>query len=192
MKNLSRLTLIFLVVTCHAALANTTAITLDGKSVQLKSDNTWEYSSPLVPDTRHANLSVEHVDSGDNHCRLGLKLQNNLSDKITSIVFRFSAYNNENISLDTITKGFQHIKPTHQKYKEITFSGLSCSRINYIRVHGADRCEIGKLNKFSAEKGICMNLVNIEASDEIAIIKLYQNTPQPEEDTEIEQDNIDI
>ncbi len=159
------------------ALADIEAVTINGKSVLLKNDNTWEYIETKQPDVRYAYLSVVNKQGGDNYCRLGLKLKNGLADKITSIVFRFSAHNQEDVLYDTVTKGFQHLKPTNEGFKEIIFSGMPCEEIKYIRVHGADRCEIGELTKFSAERSECLKLVHVETSDQIVIFKRYSDKP---------------
>ena len=66
-------------------------------------------------------------------------------------------------------------------YTEISFSGISCDDIKYVRVHGADHCEIGELNKFSPEKGKCLQLVEVEPSDKIVIFKRYEDEPPQQE-----------
>jgi len=191
MKNIhSTLIALFFILAGNSALADIEAITINGKSVLLKNDNTWQYIETKQTDARFAHLSVANIRGGANYCRLGLKLENDLADKITSIVFRFSAHNQEDILYDTVTKGFQHLKPTNEGFKEITFSGMSCEEIKYIRVHGADRCEIGELTKHSAEKGECLKLVQVEASDKVVIFKRYNDEPieaeAPETETEMD------
>jgi len=176
----------------NCALADIEAITTNGKSVLLKNDNTWQYIETEQVATRYAHLSVVNKQGGDNYCRLGLKLKNDLADKITSIVFRFSAHNQEDIRYDTVTKGFQHLNPTNEGFREITFAGISCEEIKYIRVHGADRCEIGELTKFSAEKSECLKLVQVEGSDKIVIFKRYNDEseePETADDLDMETDD---
>ncbi len=190
MKNInSTLIALFFILTGNFALADIEAITINGKSVLLKNNNTWQYIEIKQADARYAHLYVVNKQGGDNYCRLGFKLKNGLADKITSIVFRFSAHNHEDVLYDTVTKGFLHLKPTNEGFKEVTFSGMSCEEIKYIRVHGADRCEIGELTKHSAEKGECLKLVQVEANDKFVIFKRYNDEPiEPEapETTEAE------
>ncbi len=189
MKNInSALIALLFILTGNTALADIEAITVNGKSVLLKNNNTWQYIETKQADTRYAHLTVVNKQGGDNYCSLGFKLKNGLADKITSIVFRFSAHNHEDVLYDTVTKGFQHLKPTNEGFKEVTFSGMSCEEIKYIRVHGADRCEIGELTKHSAEKGECLKLVQVEANDKIFIFKRYHDEPQEEK----VEENIEV
>ena len=156
-------------------LADQEALTLGGKRVLLKDDRTWEYLDQRPADGRYARLEVETLQGGNNYCRLGLRLTNDLADKITSIIFMFSAYVDEEVRYETVTKGFQHLRPTNDLYNEITFSGITCEEIEYVRVHGADRCEIGELNKFTAAKGQCLKLVEVVPTERIAIFKRYED-----------------
>ncbi len=193
MKNINSIFIaLFFILTGNSALADIEAITVNGKSALLKNDNTWQYIETKQSDSRYAHLSVANKQGGDNYCRLGLKLKNDLTDKITSIVFRFSAHNHEDILYDTVTKGFQHLKPTNEGFKEITFAGTPCEEIKYIRVHGADRCEIGELTKHSTEKGECLKLVQVETNDKIIIFKRYNDDPieteAPEAEIELDSD----
>ncbi len=198
MKNInSTLIAVFFILAGNCALADIEAITINGKSVLLKNNNTWRYIETKQADARYAHLSVINKQGGSNYCRLGLKLKNGLADKITSIVFRFSAHNHEDVLYDTVTKGFQHLKPTNEGFKEITFSGMPCEEIKYIRVHGGDRCEVGELTKHSAEKGECLNLLKIDTNDKIVIFKRYNDepietikpeAPAPEAETTMESD----
>lgn len=156
-------------------LAEQEALTLGGKRVLLKDDGTWSYLEDPAADSRYARLEVETLQGGNNYCRLGLRLTNDLADKITSIIFMFSAYVDQEVRYETVTKGFQHLRPTNDLYNEITFNGISCDEIEYVRVHGADRCEIGELNKFTAAKGQCLKLVEVAPSERIAIFKRYED-----------------
>jgi len=192
MKNrLTTLLALLFMLAGNSALADIEAITLNGKSVLLKDDNTWSYVATKEPEARYAHLSVANVRGNENYCLLGLKLRNDLADNITSIVFKFSARNHEDVRYDTVTKGFQHLNPTNEGFKEITFSGISCEEIKYIRVHGADRCEIGELTKFSAAKGECLDLVQVEATDKIVIFKRYNDEPEAEKTAAMEAEDLD-
>ncbi len=176
MKNrLLSLFALLIISSANSALAGLEAITINGKRVTLNSNHTWEYIQDEKSTARYAHLSVANLQGGSSFCRLGLKLKNDLADKINSIVFMLSAYIDEEVRYETISKGFQHLKPTQEMYNEITFSDISCDEIQYIRVHGADRCEIGELHKFSPEKGKCLKLVNVEGSDKVVIFKRYED-----------------
>jgi hypothetical protein len=178
---LATLLALFIIGSTNNALAGVEAVTINGKRVLLKDDKTWEYLKKTDTESRYARLSVVSVKGGKNYCRIGLRLKNDLADNITSIIFMFSIYVDGNVRYDTITKGFQHLKPTNDMYNEISVSGISCKDIDHIRVHGADHCEIGELNKFSSSKGQCLKLVEVEPSDKVVIFKRYEDKPQQTE-----------
>lgn len=180
----------FLIFTSPSVMADTEAVAVNGKRVLLKDDHSWEYIKNTPPDNRYARLSVEFTESGAAYCRVGLRLKNDLADKITSIIFMFSAYVDEEVRYETVTKGFQHLKPTNDRFNEITFSGLPCDDIDYIRVHGADRCEVGELNKFTSAKGQCLKLVQVHASDKIVIFKRYENDVLPTQNAKLEEESV--
>jgi hypothetical protein len=62
------------------------------------------------------------------------------------------------------------LRPTDSQYQEIQFR-LPCSEITEIRVSGADRCEMGNLEKFSYEKGQCLARVRLGESDIVRFTK---------------------
>jgi hypothetical protein len=137
----------------------------DGKRVLLKDDMTWQYIEQTdasgSPD-RYAHLSVAFVDGKAASCRIGLRMRNGLADGIDSIVLRFSAFTKDDILYETVSKGFHSLKPTNTQHQEISFSGVPCSDIKSIRVHGGDRCSIGELNKFSDAPGQCLGKVSVD------------------------------
>lgn len=154
----------------------------DGKRVLLKDDMTWEYVDQANVRTnpgRHAYLSVETVDDKGASCRIGLRMRNGLADEIGNIVLSFSAYTENDILYETVTKDFHTLKPTNNQYKEISFRGVQCKDIKSIRVHSGDHCTIGELNKFSDAPGQCLEKVAIEASNKISIYKRYSDKAAP-------------
>lgn len=172
-------------LTSFSAVADMEVITPDGKRALLKDDGTWQYVDALSQaeeKPRYAYLTVENKKPHGNNCTYGLRLQNDLTTEIKDIVFFFSAYNHEGVKYETATRGFQRIKPTNDQYKEIIFTGISCDDIQYVRVHGGDRCEIGDLNKFSAEKSACLKLIYVENSSIVNIFKRYHEEEQSTEE----------
>ncbi len=177
-------TLLFISASAHAGME---VITPDGKRALLKDDGTWIYVDALSDGeqkARFAYLTVENERAHGRNCTYGLRLQNDLTTEIKDIVLFFAAHNHEGVMYETATRGFQRIKPTNSQYKEIMFRDISCDDIQYIRVHGGDRCEIGDLNKFSAEKGTCLEQVYVESSDLINIFKRYHEEEPKEENEE--------
>jgi hypothetical protein len=142
----------------------------DGRRILLHDDHTWEYLDAEVPEERVV-LSVERLDSGPNHCTVGLRLENLLGEEVRSLVPQFSAFTEGDVRFETVFQSFSWIKPTQDQYQEIRFSGISCDGIERVQVHGADRCSMGDLSKFSFERGECLRHIEVVRSPLIQIGK---------------------
>lgn len=174
-------------------LAEMELIAPDGKRILLKDDMTWEYVEVLKSKDqleRYAHLNVVRVENTAGSCRIGFRLRNGLAVEIGSLVLRFSAYTEDDIIYETINRGFQHIKPTRQQYKEIMFRGLKCKEIKSLRVHGGDHCSSGDLTKYSAKEGECLEKVYVEASDKISIYKRYSDELEPEIEEAVNKEDV--
>lgn len=146
----------------------------DGRKVLLKDDGRWEYLTPEdaeTEDQHHAGLKVERRETIPQGCRLGLRLQNDLTSRIRSLVLRFTAYKPGPIAYETVSRGFSHIKPTDNQYREIRFRDIACEEIAQIQVHGAKNCHVGELTKYSDGEDTCLSLVHVNDSD---LIKIYK------------------
>ena len=147
-------------------------LTPDGRHVLLKNDHTWEYLEVEQPSAeKSAVLSVVNVRKLGNACIIGFRLTNNLPYLIKSLVPRFSAYTTDQVKFDTLSTSFDFIKPTGSQYKKITFIGINCPDILYIKVHGGDRCTMGPFTKFDSEEGECLKQVYLQESDLIKVVK---------------------
>ena len=144
----------------------------DGRLILLKDDHTWEYVNGQggAPE-EHVLLSVERVEAGASSCLIGLRLVNNLRHPVRSLVPQFSAYKAGQIKIETVFQSFARIKPTRDQYQEIRFTGIGCPEIAYVKVHGADRCSMGDLTKFSVTKGECLKHIRLAPTDLINITK---------------------
>jgi hypothetical protein len=147
-------------------------LTPDGRHVLLKNDHTWEYLEVEQPSAeKSAVLSVVNVRKLSNTCVIGFRLTNNLPYLIKSLVPRFSAYTTDQVKFDTLSTSFDFIKPTGSQYKKITFIGIGCPDILYIKVHGGDRCTMGPFTKFDSNEGECLKQVYVQESDLIKVVK---------------------
>ena len=147
-------------------------VTPEGRHVLLKNDHTWEYLEVEQPPAeKSAVLSVVNIKKLRNACGIGFRLTNNLPYLIKSLVPRFSAYTRDQIVFDTLSTSFDFIKPTGSQYKKITFIGISCPDILYIKVHGGDRCTMGPFTKFESNEGECLKQVYLQESDLIKVVK---------------------
>lgn len=182
------ITAVVVALLTHVAYASDMeATTLDGRQVLLKEDQTWEFTDteastaeedPMV----EAEVLAEEEDGTDtlelkviriwdlpNGCKLGLQMTNNSRVKVNSIVPRFTAIIRDGIAFETVSTSFYEIKPTISRYKEVRFSDIQCEDINEVKVHGADRCSMGELEKFSPVKGECLNRIKVVDSGMIAV-----------------------
>lgn len=166
---------LFLTMT-QAALADVTITAPDGRKVLLRDNGTWT----VVEETeggeprRYAVLTLEKKEKLARGCRLGLRIQNDLSAQIRSLVLRFTAYKGGDTEFETVSRGFSFIKPTLSQYQEIQFRGITCDEITSVGVSGARNCHVGDLTKYSAEAHHCLNLVDVVTSDILPIAKQTQ------------------
>ena len=154
------------------AKADIEAVTRDGRNVLLKDNMTWEYVEASEGDpSKSAVLSVENILELSNACTIGLRLHNNLGYKIKSLVPRFSVYKTGGIRYESVSKSFSSVKPTRDQYRQIQFVGILCSEIDHIKVHGADHCNMGEIDKFNDKEGQCLSHIYVQDSDLIKISK---------------------
>jgi hypothetical protein len=147
-------------------------VTPKGRHVLLKNDHTWEYLELKQPPAeKSAVLSVVNIKKLRNACVIGFRLTNNLPYLIKSLVPRFSAYTRDQVMFDTLSTSFDSIKPTGIQYKSISFIGITCPDILYIKVHGGDRCTMGPFTKFDSNEGECLKQVYVQESDLIKVVK---------------------
>jgi hypothetical protein len=66
---------------------------------------------------------------------------------------------------------FTLMKPTTSQFQEITFRGIRCEDISRVTVHGADRCSVGELTRFSPATGECLRHIRVQESDVLPISK---------------------
>ncbi|MGB0721626.1 MAG: DUF3157 family protein [Gammaproteobacteria bacterium] len=172
--------------------------TPDGREVRLKDDFTWEYldgqggamtapttapagGSPQGRSTQAKNdelalldLTLERVDSRASSCSLGIRLTNNAGYLVTSIVPRITAWVRDGtIAYDTQSVEFSSIKPLRSEYETVKFFGIPCEKIDWLQVHGGDRCTLDNLDKFSPNKGECISRVKVIPNEWIEWKNLY-------------------
>jgi hypothetical protein len=161
-------------------LGDTEAVTDDGRRVVLRDDGTWAYAEAQAADEasptdeagrRVVHLTLERKKPRVNGCRLGLRLRNALGEEMRNVVPQVTAFLKDDTAYDTVFVGFQNINPTQSQYKEIGFSGITCDDIAYLKVGGADRCNMAGLTTYSSEKGECLAHIVVEPSALITISK---------------------
>jgi hypothetical protein len=157
----------------------------DGRRVLLKDDRTWRYADEpadakrkpadaKTADTKaegEAVLNLEGKIDGNRTCRLQLRLVNNLPYEIRSIVPELTVYRQNDVAYDSVFTGFSFIKPGDSQRRETRFNGIECKDIVRVRVGGADRCEMGDLDKFSPGRGMCLARMRVAASEVLSFEK---------------------
>ena len=147
------------------------ATTNDGMRVMLHDNGTWKRIPQKNENPERAGLTVERVEELPTGCRIGMRLNNQLTAPIRSLVLRFTAYKEGPVAYETVTRGFSFIKPTDSQYQETLFRGITCPEIAQLQVHGADKCHVGELTKYSSNEKSCLALVHVADSDLIKIFK---------------------
>ncbi len=149
-----------------------TAVTVDGRTVVLKADNTWEFAEITQGDPSvSAVLTVTRIWDMGKACKLQFRLQNNLSYRISTLVPRLTVMNKEGVIYDSKSIAFASIKPTNDKYTDVQFERIGCQEISHIRVHDAARCRMGDIDQWNEEEGECLSHIYVEPSDLINISK---------------------
>lgn len=105
-------------------------------------------------------------------CTYGVTLTNNLPDMIENISFRFSAHINGGVLYKQVTRNFFRLRPTNHQFREITFTGVSCNQIEYLKVSDPGRCSIGKsMTRFTTGPGDCIRKVTIAPTKFVRIVQ---------------------
>lgn len=122
--------------------------------------------------TGKAVLSLHTRREFKDACTYGVTLTNNLPDMIENISFRFSAHVNGGVFYKHVTRNFFRLRPTDHQFREITFTGVSCSAIDYLKVSDPGRCSIGKsMTRFTTGPGDCIRKVSIAPTKLVRIVQ---------------------
>ena len=151
----------------------------DGRRILLKDDKTWQYvddkgkgkaaeapkdgDKPKIPG--EAVLTLERKAQLAGGCLFGMRLANGFPHIIQSLFPMFSAMKANDVVYDTVSAGFQAVKPGDSQARDILFRGMSCKDIVRVQVGGGDRCVMGDLDRFSFDSGACLGRVRVVPSD---------------------------
>jgi hypothetical protein len=160
-------------------MADMQLVAPDGRSVLLKDNGSWSYvdgktaSGVEAKDAKaeQAMLALESKTPFGPNCRVALTMTNRLPYEIVQIVPYFSAMRANGVMHQSLGLGFQNVRPTDSKTRVVEFTGIACNDIARIQVVGGDRCEMGELTKFSADKGQCLARVRVMPSDVLTFEK---------------------
>ena len=148
----------------------------DGRRILLKDDKTWQYveskdkagTESKRPDKPRiegeAVLSLERRVDATGGCIFGLRLTNAFPHIIQSLFPTFSALRANGVIYDSVSAGFQAVKPGDSQNRDMQFRGIPCQEIAHVQVSGGDRCVMGDLDRFSFDEGVCLSRVRIVPS----------------------------
>lgn len=143
----------------------------NGRRVLLKDDGTWKYqnakesaASAKGPQMEEAVLQLEQKVELGPYCRVVMRLDNTLPYEIVQIVPSFSAYRANGTMHETVSVGFQSIRPTDSLRRTAEFTRIACADIVRVQVSDADRCQMGDLTKYSPPNGQCLARLRVAPS----------------------------
>jgi len=151
----------------------------DGRRILLKDSGTWQYAleddrtSDKTEQAGEAILILERKMDRGNGCEIAVRLENKLPYEIGSLVPYYAVYRANGVIYDTVSSAssFAAMKPGDTLIRDLDFAGIVCRDIVRVQVVGGDRCDMGDLDKFSAEKGQCLARVRVVASDVVRFDK---------------------
>ncbi len=149
-----------------------------GRRILLKDNGTWRFvvnaddaasapeeQKPEVKLDETLALQIVRRTESPGGCSFELALANQLPFEVRNLVPDFSAYRANGLIHSTQLTSFAWIKPGEVRNKTVQFNGIACWDIARLQVHGADRCEVGPLNKFTEGKGKCLAAIKVQPSD---------------------------
>jgi len=154
----------------------------EGRSVLLKDDGTWRYlddkagapdAAASAPAKSPARAELKLLRQVELHtgCRFEFELTNTLPYEIRSLVPFFAVSRANGVVYSTESVGFGPTRPGDKSLRALRFTGITCQDIARLQVLGADRCDMGELNKFSDAKGECLARVRVLPSDGVKFDK---------------------
>ena len=164
--------LIVLATLFGAASADFQVVGPDGRRILLKDDFTWSYVSDRTGTGREKLiLSIGGMTQSSGRCSFWVQLENRSSTMIRSLVPQVSAMTRSGTAYETVFAGFSFVKPTRTSSKQIRFKGIDCKSIAYLKVSGADRCNMGDLTPATATSGQCLARIRIQPTETIRVSK---------------------
>ncbi|MCV2367559.1 hypothetical protein [Roseateles oligotrophus] len=148
-----------------------------GRRVLLKDNGTWRFIEPKDGAASAPEAKVElNTDNlielqllrrfdAPGGCRFDLSLANNLPHEVKNLVPDFIALRSNGAVYGSTLSSFAAVKPGESRNRSIQFAGIACTEIAKLQVTGADRCEMGELNKFTESKGKCLSTIRVLPSD---------------------------
>ena len=160
--------LAILLAGCSAMTSQPTAT----RNLEINQDGSPIQREAPITDTgrQSAVLSLHQRTVLQNGCRYGLTLSNNMTVPIADLPLRFTAFNNNDVRLQSVTRSFFDVRPTAQQFAQIDFQ-FDCHIIERIAVSDPGRCVVGELTRRSGAPAACLNLIDIPQSPFVDVVR---------------------
>ncbi len=148
-----------------------------GRRILLKDNGTWRYvaakdgaasapeAKPELNTEDMLELQMLRRFDAPGGCRFDLSLANHLPHEVKNLVPDFIALRPSGAVYGSTLISFAAVKPGESRNRTIQFAGIACADIAKVQVTGADRCEVGELNKFTDSKGKCLATIKVLPTD---------------------------
>lgn len=148
-----------------------------GRRLLLKDNGTWRVleskdGAVSAPEAKEEPSIVDMIElqllrrfDAPGGCRFDLSLANHLPYEVSNLVPDFIAMRANGAVYGNALTSFAAVKPSESRNRSIQFQGIACNDIARVQVSGADRCEMGSLNKFTESKGKCLSAIKVLPSD---------------------------
>jgi hypothetical protein len=171
----SLLTLALAIAALGSARADFELTDKKGRRLLLKDNGTWrvlENKDGTAPASAPQALEEPKIEDmielqllrrfdAPGGCRFDLSLANHLPYEISNLVPDFIALRANGAVYGNALSSFAAVKPGESRNRSIQFAGMACADIAKVQVSGADRCEMGALNKFTESKGKCLSAIKV-------------------------------
>ena len=134
-------------------------------------DGSDSRNSTVTPDIEQVDLFVDRKMERGDSCNFAVRLHNTTSFRIRNLVPQFSAIIKDNVVFATISAEFFEINPSREQERTIRFRGISCSEITGLKVHGANNCRMGSLNRNTATSLECLRRIKVNESSAVNVFK---------------------
>ncbi len=148
-----------------------------GRRLLLKDNGTWRVleskdGAAQAPEAKEEAKIADMIElqvlrrfDAPGGCRFDLSLANHLPYEISNLVPDFIALRANGAVYGNALTSFAAVKPSESRNRSVQFAGIACTDIAKVQVTGADRCEMGALNKFTESKGKCLSAIKVLPSD---------------------------
>ena len=117
------------------------------------------------------DLFVDSKIARGSSCSFTVRLHNTTSHHIRNLVPQFSAIIKDDLVFAINSAGFFEIRRSNEQERSIRFWGITCDEISGLRIHGANNCRMGPLNRNTATSIECLRHIKVNESTVVNVFK---------------------